>query len=565
VLELARDLAINPVGSGNMNSNTMSAMEVGCSVLSLLFLLQLVYRSLIDILGEWFARNSVILIFPLLVLSGIVGNIALSGAGQGRFTRLCCWIAVGIAYLDMKSLLDALSEGVFSSSQETVTDNGILMRGTFLVLACSWMSVVSIGYLLSSYIKIYYMHRGYVFLVGLVINIFCFGSFLMLWLPEPPYPDCTIPLLGSIVASVGLLIELPKELRFWGSVIVALGISYAFNSYLSCSYCGRVIGATHPAGQNLYVVWKCPLRSGTILQIVEGTPNGVETKGNESLQLRAMRLGHSMMGGIWIKPQSAYGVSIFSAFHLQAAGALFTNREKSNGEKKSLHIGLGAGTSLKVLQRIGYSCDCVELHPEILAAAKEFFNLQGTACQVGDAGQLINHMSLEKYEVINLDIFSGDTDMSLLKKRNLFRKLSSSMMHSAESVLVVNFFGLEGQQLKTLYTAIKESFVAVRMYREEPSDDDISNFVLVASNSGKLQGIDPVPILDSDPYSTAFSEHKDRIVDTLAHREISTRGIRSACTEYRSVIELFYFKACVWMENLRASGYQWRSFTNQFT
>lgn len=556
---------MNPYGSQSNSGRRLFATELGCTLISLSLLFQLAFRSFVDQLGEWFARNSVILVLPILVNIGIVCNIALlHDALRGRIIRLCCWIAIGISYIDLKYVSDSISEVVFASSGGNVTDKGILTRGAFVALAASWIPVASIGFLLCSYTRTYFLRKKDAFLASVVLNILCSCAFLMLWVPEPPYPDCTIPLLGSLVSCMALFIELPKGIKLWGSIIIALGISYTFNSYLSCSYCGKV--EFHNTGEQLHAIWKCPLRSGNILQVIEGNPDNMRDELNRSLVLRAMRLGHSIMGGVWIEPQSVYGVPIFSAFHLQAAGALFTNQEKENMDKKSLHIGLGVGTSLKVLQDIGYSCDCMEIHPEILAAAKEFFNLQGIACQIGDAGKNIYDMSLEKYDLINLDIFSGDTDMTLLKKDEFFRQISRSMMHSTDSVLVVNFFGLEGQQLKTLFSIMRESFVAVRVYREEQDEDEISNFVLIASNSDKLQNMDPVPLLDSEPYKNVFSDHKGRIEDALGRREIlHLRDIRSHCTQYKSVMELFSFKACIWMENLRASGVQWRAFRRQFS
>lgn len=548
-----------------MASDKMFPVNLACSIFSLFLLLQLAYRCLIGHLGEWFARNCVMSVVPALSLLGTLGTLAMGGALHGRIFRLCCWIPVGIAFMDMKYISDTVAEAAFSSCPEQVTDLGILTRGAFVSFAGSWVPAVSIGFLLCSYMKSYFVSKKDIFMVNVVVHALGSCSVLMLWIPEPPYPDCSIPLLGFLVSCTGLVAELPKSLRLLGSILVVSGLSYAFNSYLSCSYCGKV----EPQGniydpRHLHMIWKCPLRSGNILQVVEGTPNGMEER-DTSLQLRAMRLGHSMMGGIWIEPQSVYGVSIFSAFYLQAAGALFTDDKKPNQDKKSLHIGLGVGTSVNVLQEIGYSTDCMELHPEILAAAKEFFNLHGAACQIGDAGRNIHHISLNEYDLINLDIFSGDTDMSLLKKHEFFRKLSRSMMQPTDSILVVNFFGLEGQQLKKLYEIVKESFVAVRLYREEESDDVISNFVLIASNSGKLLSIDPVPRLFSEAYATVFNDHRDSIAQTLKHREISaTRDIKTRCKEYKSMAELFSFKACVWMESMWASGAQWRSFKSQF-
>lgn len=547
-------------------SKKRPVIETACAVFSVLFLSQLVYRALIDHVGAWFARSCVMIVLPALTLLGMALNIAQSISVQSRIIRLCFWIVIGISYMDIGYVTDSVSEKIFSSVGLHITDAGILTRGAFLALAGSWMPAICNGFLLVSYINSLFSRKKEAFLTSIGIHALCSAIFLV-WMPEPPYPDCAIPLLGCLIACVGITVEMPKGWRFLRSIFIVSGIAYACNSYLSCSYCGMVEPNSETRRQ-LHVIWKCPLRSGNVLQIIEGVPNGIVDQENSSspLHIRAMRLGHSVMGGIWTKPESVYGVSIFSAFHLQATGALFISANKSRTDKKSLHVGLGAGTSLKLLQELGYSCNCIELHPEIVVAAKEFFNVHGAACQVGDAGQTIHQTSLEKYDIINVDIFSGDTDMSLLKKHAFFRTLSRLMIRSDDSVLVVNYFGIESQQLKRLYSIVAESFAIVRIFKEEQDDDAISNFVLVASNSRNLNEADPVPVLESEPYSTIFQDHKDALIDTLRNREISaTRGIRSRCSDYRSLIELFSFKACVWRENLLASGAQWRSFRRHFS
>lgn len=65
-------------------------------------------------------------------------------------------------------------------------------------------------------------------------------------------------------------------------------------------------------------------------------------------RFRLLRLGHSIMGGVFLAPAQIAGHSVYSAFHLQLAGAAIVP-----GGRRSLHIGLGAGTAVRGMQRAG--------------------------------------------------------------------------------------------------------------------------------------------------------------------------------------------------------------------
>lgn len=553
------------------------------ALLSLGFFHQLAYRSLVDHFGNWFAINSAYVLLVPSVIGCIVGSLW-SKRYQGSIVYLVAWAAAGLGYLDTKHVSDVVSGSMFSlssvplnrasdveASYETISDFGILRRCVFVCFATSWVPVSCLGFLVGAYGRHLNIHKsGNIIVLWLVLLSHI--SSLKSTLPMGPvlvYPDCSIPLLGVVLCSIGFAIQLPKTTKMVGSVVVVAAIAHALNSYLSCKHCGVVpettLSRNHGHGL-LKVSWKCPLRLGNFVQIIEGSPRMSFMENLSSgMELRAMRLSHSVMGGYWTKPQSIKGVSIFSAFHLQATGALFQNHNRTGVEQKSLSIGLGVGGSIKLLQEMGYSCDCIEIHAEVLNAAREYFNLNGTTCQIGDANDLINKMPLESYDVIIIDIFSGDIDMTFLQRLEFFQTISRASMLSKGSIIVVNYFGIEGQQLRLLYKAVRESFRAVRVYREEADMNSISNFVVIASNSDDLLSVNPSTILQTEPYYTIFADHMDLLVETLEKRELTTSQVlHSGCNEYQSLIELCIFKACVWKENLRIAGAQWRSFRQQF-
>lgn len=514
---------------------------------------QLEYRSLTEIFGDWYARNSIVLVsFP--VTAGVVLGVTLNPSGSWLLQSVS-WVIVGVGFSDVKYINQVVSDHSLHSQADS-TDVEILWRCSFVTFASSWAPGVCLGYLIGSYCKSFATRKRDAFMcsIGLmIVSILYSIGFQPTFLR---HPDCALPFVGVVASSMSFLIETPTQLRFIASVVIVSGLSYTINTYISCTYCGQTTAETTSKGL-LHVIWKCPLALGGVLEIVQGTPH-VE---NIDYSLRAMRLGNSMIGGSWIEPESIRGIPIFSAFHLQASGALFFKHPQKK-DKRSLHIGLGSGGSVQVLQKLGYTTDCVEIHPEVVQAAKQFFELNNCACQIGDAGEIIQHMPLGSYDIIIVDIFSGDVHMGLLQQEAFFRSISLAMIQSQDSILVVNYFGREGYQLARLHTIIKDNFRGLRVYREEAEADRISNFVLMASNAQEFLMMQPQDVLDSEPFTTVFSDYKDILSDTLS-REY-TRDPVSNCSKYHSLTGLMKSRACLWKENLQIAGQQFQSFNQQF-
>ena len=617
-------------------ATTSSAVSLLCALLSLQLLLDLANRALVVQCGEWYARVSTVL--AVLPLSSVGALLGAAKFPPRPFHRMLAWIAVGVfGFLDLVYMTEKLSDAMFGHVEAgTLSDVSILKRSVFIGAGACWIPSLCLGYLVW-----YYAQRvvadadsgGPGHGVGNVtppsalmtggvwagMHAVCAG--LMLWdVPiwvlgsYAPYPDCLVPLAGVGLASLGLVIELRKARQFGvlGSAVVAVGISLAFNAFLSCRYCGYVDGAErrggHGGGDGVTTVWKCPLPAGGILQVVDVDVVFKQDSAvsDEAYRLRAVRLGHSIMGGEWTAPVSVAGLPIFSAFHLQAAaGALFssaTRNSRDEGMKKtddpdiadplgppnardrptrrSLHIGLGIGGSVTSLQKLGFASDCIELHPQMVHVAREFFHLNGTVCQIGDANSLVTNrhaaaLPLDAYDVIIVDIFSGDANaVSRSGNRDFFAAISrASMANSAHSqVLVVNYFGLQGVQLNDLHDSMSQSFSTVNVYREEAwngdhandADHAISNFILVASNF-PLEGMapeHPARLLVSEPYSTVFADYKDHIVEVLGQRQGT--DLKSTCGDVSSVVELVRHWMCHAREQLFFSGAHWRAMRSQF-
>jgi len=569
-------------------------------------LYHVLYRVLVLHCGEWYARTTtVVVLVPLSALGSLV-NAAWVPSRYSLY-RLVGWMAVGyFGFVDMQGVAGRVAGAIFGGMR-LGSDVGVLKRCVFVGAGSGWVAGVAIGYVLwwcvrevfgeqprhsssSSSSSVRSSSELYAY-CGL--QCVCVGVFLWDVLGAVvPYPDCGVPLLGVGAVALGMVLELRRERTLWvlGSAVIGVGVSYGFNSYLQCGYCGAVAAETRQVDTApTRAVWRCPLREGGVLQVVD-----VDV--DEEYRLRAVRLGHSIMGGVWTAPADVSGMPIFSAFHLQAAlGAVYAATATATASasssttataspvdnKRSLHVGLGIGGSVTLLQGLGYTSDCVELHPQMVQVAREFFHLNGTACQIGDANQLLvpttgrnaNALPLEAYDVIIVDIFSGDADAVVRNSKGLFDAIAQSSMIREEKTrhqqVVVNYFGIQGYQLHALYETIRQSFSDVHVYREDPADAVISNFVIVASHEvavsggggGSANNSNLSKLLKTAPFSRVFADYTDHITDVLDRREIVPT---STCGDVKSVLELLRQRACMLKESLSFAGAHFRAMRGQF-
>jgi hypothetical protein len=175
---------------------------------------------------------------------------------------------------------------------------------------------------------------------------------------------------------------------------------------------------------------------------------------------------------------------------------------------------------------------------------------------------------LESYDVIIVDIFSGDAGAVVRDSKGLFEAIAQSSINGQhhQQVVVANYFGIQGYQLHALYETIRQSFGNVRVYREETDDAVISNFVIVASHSGTAGAADAAGaalsgLLKTAPYSEVFADYKDHITDVLERREIVPT---STCGVATSLLALVRQRACRLREALATSGAHFRAMRGQF-
>lgn len=367
---------------------TLHALVTTIFAYQLLF--DLIFRALVIQCGDWYARTTTVAV--LVPLTGL-GALATLKCPPRSIHRLIALLAVGFfGFMNMQGVVERVAGAIFSTDiAGDLSDVQVWKRCVFVGVGAGWVAGVSLGYALWSYVReVGESCRSKVSGAQLVgwfsaIQCVCVGLFLYdvpMQMVALPYPDCTVPLVGVGMVGAGILSEFRgasstleaslSRLRMPASVVIAVGLSYAFNAYLRCGYCGGVEGrvgalSSGELDSRVVVVWKCPLQSGGVLQVVDvdvvmedekdekdekderasdnNSDRDIHRRG-EAYRLRAVRLGHAIMGGVWTAPPEVAGMPIFSAFHLQAAtGAIFVDNSNpvSSVGRRSLHVGLVRG------------------------------------------------------------------------------------------------------------------------------------------------------------------------------------------------------------------------------
>jgi len=166
----------------------------------------------------------------------------------------------------------------------------------------------------------------------------------------------------------------------------------------------------------------------------------------------------------------------------------------------ALVIGLAGGTTASMLKLYGMSPDCVDIDPEIVCVAREFFNFTGTAA-IADGRQYMENCG-RQYDFCVIDTYSGDVFPFHLATREAFA--AAKRVLKPDGVLIVNYIGSPvGRAFACLDATIRVSFPHVLSIRGEPGNDvqTITMFAsarAIAFNKGWLEfmggfsGVDPV-------------------------------------------------------------------------
>jgi spermidine synthase len=154
-----------------------------------------------------------------------------------------------------------------------------------------------------------------------------------------------------------------------------------------------------------------------------------------------------------------------------------------------LVIGLGAGQIGPVLAAAGIDVEVVEIDPEVVRLAREYFGFQGAAV-VADGRRYLQR-SKKNWDVILVDAYLGSSPPWQLYTREAFALYRKRL--NPGGAVVINFIGshLDPRQrpaLEAVVTTARAVFPVVETYPDpwEPDDYPTRNIYIVASASTRL-------------------------------------------------------------------------------
>jgi spermidine synthase len=167
---------------------------------------------------------------------------------------------------------------------------------------------------------------------------------------------------------------------------------------------------------------------------------------------------------------------------------------------RALIVGLAGGMTASMLRLYDMELDCVDIDPQIIAVAREYFRFEGDA--VAADGRQFLESCAGRYDLCVVDTYSGDVFPFHLATREAFELIRGAL--TTDGILAVNYIGSPaGRGFACLDATIRAVFPHVRSIRGEPGDD-VQTITVFASarrirfNKGWLElmggfaGVDPV-------------------------------------------------------------------------
>lgn len=158
------------------------------------------------------------------------------------------------------------------------------------------------------------------------------------------------------------------------------------------------------------------------------------------------------------------------------------------GAKKVLALGLGAGLLPTALERAGLTVDAVEIDPEIVRTARDFFGYAPKGrVLIGDARAALE-AETGRWDLLVLDAFGSESPPSHLFTAEAFARMRESMVPGG--VLAVNLVtaldGPAGAPWRATYKTLSRAFPRVRAFAAAPPINGLANVLFFAS-TGPLE------------------------------------------------------------------------------
>ncbi|KAH9948365.1 S-adenosyl-L-methionine-dependent methyltransferase [Amylocystis lapponica] len=249
------------------------------------------------------------------------------------------------------------------------------------------------------------------------------------------------------------------------------------------------------------------------LRILSSVHSGRDCGPGDPLNLRYLRAGHSLIGGVWVGDLAEYveapvrdaageplGDSIYSAFVLQEAARLVVRDAPQEHERALIMCRPGAGVCAASFMRHGFDTTLVELDPVVYDAARRYFGLPEPAPDrlvLRDPRSWVRErrdaLAQELFDVVVHDVFSGGGSPGHLFTQQFWEDVKGVMR--ADGVIAVNHFEkLGADSSRAILLTLESVFGLCRAFGDTselsethgPPADEPLNWVIFCSASAKL-------------------------------------------------------------------------------
>lgn len=152
--------------------------------------------------------------------------------------------------------------------------------------------------------------------------------------------------------------------------------------------------------------------------------------------------------------------------------------------QKSLVLGLAAGMIPSYLQRQGQKVAAVEINPNSLQAAIEFFNFdpKGIEVYLEDARTFVRRHH-QAYDLVVTDLFQGDCTPDYLLTVEFFREVQACLRPGGAVIINTYFDPANETANETILATVSAVFPHVLELRSPPSAGLVSSACLVAADT----------------------------------------------------------------------------------
>ncbi len=152
--------------------------------------------------------------------------------------------------------------------------------------------------------------------------------------------------------------------------------------------------------------------------------------------------------------------------------------------QKSLVLGLAAGMIPRYLQRQGKKVAAVEINPNSLQAAIEFFNFdpKGIEVYLEDARTFVRRHH-QAYDLVVTDLFHGDCTPDYLLTVEFFREVQACLRPGGTVIINTYFDPANETANETILATVSAVFPHVLELRSPPSAGLVSSACLVAADT----------------------------------------------------------------------------------